>query len=152
MLIQKMSESECLHVLTATGFGRLACAHDNQPYVVPFYFAYRANYIYSFATLGQKIDWMRSNPRVCVQTDVVNSSQDWVSVIAFGSYEELPDTRDYAHERAVAQQVLQRREMWWQPAYVARAPDGEAEAHSLAPVFFRIKVERITGRRAMPGG
>lgn len=151
MLIQKMSESECLEVLTGTGFGRLACAYQKQPYVVPFYFAYRANYIYSFATLGQKIDWMRSNPLVCVETDVVHSFQEWVSVIAFGRYEELQDSADHTREREVAQEILQRRAMWWQPAYVPITQDEEEEAHSLAPVFFRIRIERITGHRATPG-
>ena len=151
MLIQKMSESECLELLAGTGFGRLACAYDKQPYVVPFYFAYRANYIYSFATLGQKIDWMRSNPLVCVETDVVRSSQEWVSVIVFGRYEELEDSPEHAREREVAQEVLQRRAMWWKPAHVAMAQDEDAQAHSLAPVFFRIKIERISGHRATPG-
>lgn len=37
MLIHELSESECRKVLAGTNLGRLACAHDNQPYVVPIY-------------------------------------------------------------------------------------------------------------------
>lgn len=148
MFIQDMTESECFELLTSTGFGRLACAHDDQPYVVPFYFAYRANYIYSFATLGQKIHWMRTNPLVCVETDVTHASREWVSVIVFGRYEELSDAPDWTREREIANEVLQRRATWWQPAYVATTH--HREIHSMTPVFFRIKIEQITGRRAIP--
>jgi nitroimidazol reductase NimA-like FMN-containing flavoprotein (pyridoxamine 5'-phosphate oxidase superfamily) len=149
MLIQEMTEPECLELLTSTGFGRLACARENQPYVVPFYFGYRANYIYSFATMGQKIDWMRSNALVCVETDVVRNSHEWESVVVFGMYEELPDTLEWAKEREIAQEVLQQREMWWQPAYVPTFSQGEGRR--LSPIFFRIKIERMTGHRATPG-
>jgi len=149
MLIEEMTEPECLELLANTGFGRLACANENQPYVVPFYFAYRASYIYSFATMGQKIDWMRTNPLVCVETDVVESSRDWKSVVVFGLYEELEDTPESAKAREVAQEVLQRRQMWWQPAYVPAAHEGRPRP--LAPIFFRIKVERVTGHQAVTG-
>ena len=52
-------------------------APSNQPYIVPVYFAYESDRLYGFATFGQKIDWMRSNPRVCVQTDEVLSNDNW---------------------------------------------------------------------------
>jgi nitroimidazol reductase NimA-like FMN-containing flavoprotein (pyridoxamine 5'-phosphate oxidase superfamily) len=146
MLIREMTESECIDLLARTGFGRLACAHENQPYIVPFYFAYRAGYIYSFATMGQKIEWMRVNALVCVETDAVESSQEWTSVIAFGSYEELPDDAENSKQRQVAQDVLQRRAMWWQPAYVVT--DASDREHSRLPVFYRIRIDRITGHRA----
>jgi len=149
MVIQEMSESECLELLGSAGFGRLACASENQPYVVPFYFACRGSYLYSFATLGQKIRWMRSNPLVCVETDVVYSSQEWVSVIVSGRYEELPEGPERSREREIAQEVLQRRSMWWQPAYVATAHRESAD--SLDPVFFRISIDRVSGHRATPG-
>ena len=73
------------------GFGRLACAHQNQPYIVPIYFAYEPDHLYGFATLGRKVEWMRSNPLVCVQVDDVISHFRWSSVIVLGRYEELPD-------------------------------------------------------------
>jgi nitroimidazol reductase NimA-like FMN-containing flavoprotein (pyridoxamine 5'-phosphate oxidase superfamily) len=67
--ILELTNDQCIKALTRLGFGRLACSHDNQSYVVPIYFAYRERYLYSFATLGQKIDWMRANPLVCVEAD-----------------------------------------------------------------------------------
>jgi hypothetical protein len=37
MFIQEMSESDCFKAMARERLGRLACAHDNQPYVVPIY-------------------------------------------------------------------------------------------------------------------
>jgi len=51
MEILEMSEAECLRKLEQTKFGRLACARDNQPYVVPVYFAFDGRHIYGFTTL-----------------------------------------------------------------------------------------------------
>ena len=131
-----MTESECLEFLTRAGFGRLACAYENRPYIVPTYFADRASYIYSFATMGQKTYWMRTNHLVCAEADLVRSAQDWTSVIVFGRFEELPDNAEGSRERQVAQEVLQRRAMWWQPAYGPTAR--HKQGHSLAPVFYMI--------------
>jgi len=37
MLIHEMTEHECRTVLGRISFGRLACARNNQPYVLPVY-------------------------------------------------------------------------------------------------------------------
>ena len=41
-------------MLSRQEFGRLACAHQNRPYIVPIYFAYEPDHLYGFTTLGQK--------------------------------------------------------------------------------------------------
>jgi len=40
MLIREMTGEECRGMLGRASLARLACAHENQPYVVPIYFAY----------------------------------------------------------------------------------------------------------------
>ena len=64
MLVREMSQQECKELLARLGFGRLACAQENRPYIVPIYFASEPDRLYGFATMGQKIEWMRSNPIV----------------------------------------------------------------------------------------
>ena len=59
---------------------------------MPFFFVYDSDFLYSFSTVGQKIEWMRANPLVCVQVDEVVRPEQWVSVIVFGRYEELANT------------------------------------------------------------
>lgn len=146
MFIREMTVEECHEQLRRANFGRLACARDNQPYVVPLNFAFDGSYLYGFTTLGQKVEWMRSNPLVCFEVDEIKNHNQWISVIAFGRYEELPDTPKYEAARKRAYEFLQKRTMWWEPAYVSQ--EHRTQPHSLAPVFFRISVDRVTGHRA----
>ena len=81
MLIREMNAQECRDLLARLGTGRLGCARNNQPYVVPVYFAYEPDRLYGFSTAGQKIEWMRENPLVCVEADEVHSHNQWASVI-----------------------------------------------------------------------
>lgn len=146
MFIHEMSDDECCRVLANATIGRLACARDNQPYVVPIHFAFDDSYLYGFTTVGQKVEWMRSNPLVCFEMDEVVSDNQWISIVVFGRYEELPDTPAYESARIHAHKLLQRRVMWWEPAYIS--PQHRDQPHSVTPVFFRIHIQKMTGHRA----
>ena len=148
MLIQEMDAHECRQLLVREGKGRLACAHQNQPYIVPVYLAYEPDHLYGFATFGQKIEWMRSNPLVCVEVDEFRSHFEWQSVIVVGRYEEYPDTSEYKDLRLQAQALLERRYLWWQTAYAAN--QARSHASHPAPVFYCVHIGEITGRRASP--
>lgn len=146
MLIEDLTVKECWHALEKAGFGRLACASDNQPYITPIHFVVDGDDVYSFSMPGQKVEWMRSNPRVCLELDDVTSRTHWTSVIAFGRYEELPPDWPSRVERP--QQLLQRQTGWWCPGSVPAAHhpvDREAR-----PIFFRIGIDCLTGRRGVP--
>ena len=144
MLIQELTRQESLEVLARTHLGRLACARGMQPYIVPIHFAYQDNWLYSFSVLGQKIDWMRANPLVCVEADQMRR-EEWTTVVVFGRYEELSDTSKFQSERTLAFNLLQQRAMWWEHGGAKKMPAG---APAAVPVFYRIKIEQITGRRA----
>jgi nitroimidazol reductase NimA-like FMN-containing flavoprotein (pyridoxamine 5'-phosphate oxidase superfamily) len=186
MVIREMSREECLRVLAGGRLARLACARENQPYVVPVYLAYHeaSACLYGFTTPGQKVEWMRANPLVCVELDEVAAYDQWVSVIATGRYEELPETpgsngerlRSQEHRRQVGEsvpawsadshhrqceeaecddererawQVLKALPVWWQPgstAWAARAHRDPAEP--CIPVYYRIRIDRVTGHEA----
>jgi nitroimidazol reductase NimA-like FMN-containing flavoprotein (pyridoxamine 5'-phosphate oxidase superfamily) len=147
MLIKEMTREASLEFLAHKRLGRLGCARDGQPYVTPLYFAWDRKHLYSFSTVGQKIEWMRANPLVCVEADEFESPQKWSSVIVLGRYEELPKKPEYDEARQVAYSLLQQRPMWWEPAYVRTVlNDGERE---LEPLYFRIHIETVSGRRAV---
>jgi len=149
MLIDKIKPDECDELLARVGFGKLACARDNQPYIVPIYFGHQPNHLYGFATLGQKIEWMRSNSRVCVQVDEVLDPDNWASVIILGQYEELPDTSEYERERRWARSLLERRSKWWEGAYAASQVRSQPNVR--VPIFYCIHIEEMTGLRSSPG-
>jgi nitroimidazol reductase NimA-like FMN-containing flavoprotein (pyridoxamine 5'-phosphate oxidase superfamily) len=148
MLLREMSRQECCDLLSRLGIGRLGCARNNQPYVIPIYFAYEPDRLYGFSTLGQKIEWMRANPLVCVEADEVLNHNNWESVVVLGRYEELPDKPEYAVLRLHAQSILEKRAMWWQTGYAAsQSRHGKQPA---TPVFYCIHIEDISGHKAVP--
>lgn len=148
MLVREMKREECEDLLARLGVGRLACARDNQPYIVPIYFASEPGCLYGFSTMGQKIDWMRSNPLVCVEADEVRSHIHWSSVILVGRYEELPDRPEYTEQRQHALSLLEKRPMWWQTGYAAAQTRGKSDQPS--PIFYRIHIRGMSGRHVSP--
>jgi nitroimidazol reductase NimA-like FMN-containing flavoprotein (pyridoxamine 5'-phosphate oxidase superfamily) len=146
MFIHEMTIDECYNALQKASVGRLACARDGQPYAVPINFAFDGTYLYGFTTLGQKIEWMRANPLVCLELDQIISDNQWMSIVVFGQYEELPDTPEYERARIRAHRFLQKRAIWWEPAYMSQ--EHRDQAHSLIPIYYRIHIKKITGHRA----
>jgi hypothetical protein len=148
MLITKIRGKECREILNRRGYGRLACACNNRPYIVPIYFVYDVDRLWCFSTLGQKIKWMRENPLVCLEADEVRRHDDWVSVIVFGKYAEIPNTREYAKTREHVRSVLQKRSLWWQSGYTATQV--RRKGNVPVPVFYSIQIEEMSGLRGSP--
>jgi len=148
MRIEEMSHEACIEFVQRVRFGRLACEQAGQPYVTPFFFACHHDALYSFSTVGQKVAWMRANPRVCVEADEVTSPQQWTSVIAFGRFEELPAETQYDSERKLAYSLLQQRPIWWEPGYARSMLGGNERPLDL--VYFRIHIGQISGHQARP--
>lgn len=145
MLIQEMTEQECRAMLARRYVARLACARSNQPYIVAMHVDLDGEFLYGFATLGQKIEWMRLNPLVCLEIDELMTDGQWISVVVFGHYEELPHTPEYEGPRSVAERLFQRHPVWWEPALIPLATHEQR-----TPIVFRIRIGRVTGRRAAP--
>ena len=145
MVIEEMTDHECRAVLSRTNLARLACALSNQPYVVPIHVEFDGTFLYSFATLGQKIEWMRQNPLVCLEIDELTTDRLWATVVIFGVYEELSNTPEYEYPRGTAEGLFQRHPVWWEPASV---PVAGHEQRSR--IVFRILIHRMSGRRAGP--
>ena len=150
MVIHEMTEDECRELLARASVGKLGCSLDDQPYVVPVYFAYEPNYIYVFATLGQKIDWMRANPKVCMEIDEIVSESQWTSVIATGRYQELSEPK-FRLDRDHARELLEKQHGWWLNALAERHQKSSKDL-LIEPLFFRVQIDSMTGLRAQPEG
>ena len=147
MRIISMSQQECSELLERVSIGRLACALDNQPYAVPVGFSYeRPHHIYVFSTLGKKIEWMRQNPKVCLQADEVGNRSNWDSVIVTGTYVELREPQ-YAAQRQHAIERLGEFSQWWKTP-LAQRREGTSDL-AIETVFFRIDVSEMTGLRTI---
>jgi nitroimidazol reductase NimA-like FMN-containing flavoprotein (pyridoxamine 5'-phosphate oxidase superfamily) len=177
MEIREMGRDDCLQALSDARVARLACAMENQPYVIPVFLAFYQSEcagpcLYGFATQGQKVEWMRANPSVCVEVDEIEDIDTWMSVIAFGKYEELPNDLDQnvhrvvgalasktraeapsaitsTNERVFAYQLLQSRAMWWEPATSTRNLGGANPTNEVTPIFYKIRINDVTGYRTV---
>lgn len=149
MIVREMTDEECEALLAETRLARLACVKDGEPYVVPVSVAYSPPHLYGFSMPGQKIDWMRANPRVCVLFEHFDGGRAWRSVVLHGIYEELPDRIGSKHERDRAWSVLKEHANWWEPGGLKPVPGPVSTVST--HLFYRIIIERMTGRQAVEG-
>jgi len=148
MQILTMSKEMSLDLVKRIGFGHLGCCQEGQAYVVPISYAYHDYYLYCCGTVGRKIEWMRSNPRVCVEVEDIASRQQWETVVLTGAYEELLDEPRFLDARIETYERLARRPAWWKPAFSSTLlEDGE---RPMRPLFFRIAIREIAGHRGVP--
>ena len=145
MLIHDLTPQECRELIRRLAVGRLACARDNQPYVVPISYSFDAarDCLYCFSAVGQKILWMRDNPKVCVQCEEITDKDHWSTVLIVGRYEEILDSDTNRETRQRALELFQTRDEWWLPG-AAKVVSREHPA----VIVYRIGIDRVTGRRA----
>ena len=148
MHIEELTRKASLDFLAGSRLGRLACANQSQPYVTPFYFAYHDQWIYSFSTVGRKIEWLRANPLACVEVDDTKNFEEWTSVVVSGWYMELTKTVEGQALRDFAYKLLQQHKLWWEPGYARTVIHGAPRP--LEPVYYRLSIDEISGHRATP--
>ena len=147
MRIVPTSQQECSELLKRVSIGRLACSLNDQPYVVPVAFSYEADCIYVFSTVGQKVEWMRQNPKVCLQADEIGSRSNWSSVIVTGTYLELSEMQ-YPSQREHAMEQLGQYSEWWRTPLAERRE--KISDLAIETVFFRIDITSMSGLRSIP--
>ena len=145
MLIHELAPDECAEVLRRNDLGRLGCARYDQPYIVPILFSFDAerNCFYAFSTIGQKIGWMRENPKVCLEVEEIGDKNHWTTVLAIGRYEEIQQDPNEREARSRAEQFFKARREWWLPGAARSDAGARPEV-----VVYRIQIDRLTGRRA----
>jgi nitroimidazol reductase NimA-like FMN-containing flavoprotein (pyridoxamine 5'-phosphate oxidase superfamily) len=87
-------------------------------------------------------------PLVCVELNEVVDGDHWMSVLVFGRYEELPPTPEWEEDQLRAHALPRQHAVWWEPGCASRHVRHHRE--NLVPIYYRVAVERVTGRRARP--
>ena len=146
MRVHELTVAQCKELLGRASLGRLACARDDQPYIVPIFFSFDLDEtcLYGFSTAGRKIEWMRRNPKVCVEVEEIVDKAHWTTVLATGRYEEIRDQKNDSVAFERVRELFQQRPEWWLPA-TAKLASGEEHDR---PVFYRIRIDELTGRQA----
>lgn len=147
MIIRELSASQCHALVMENRLARLACALDGRPYAVPIFYAYADSCAYAFTMPGRKLETMRANPHVAVLIEQNGPGRCWKSAVAEGRFEELPGGVGSHPVRDHAWSLLSQHANWWEPG--ALKPISPPLADRSSHVFFRIRIERISGREAV---
>ena len=145
MVIRELSPAQCRDIILGKNVARLACARDGQPYIVPIlcYYDRESDSIFSVAALGQKIEWMRVNPKVCLEYSDIQDRFHWTTIVVYGRYEEVTESSADDRLRHRARELFEQRDEWWFPGMQKPGSRGPATA-----VVYRVRIDEITGRRA----
>jgi uncharacterized protein len=147
MLIKALSRPECVVILSRNRLARLACSRNEQPYIVPVYYAFDDRHLYSFAMPGQKVEFMRANPLICFEIEEARENREWSSVVVNGIYEELTGSPQHEQERGHAWSLLSQHTNWWEPG--ALKLESAVSENVSRHLFYRIRMEAISGRQAV---
>lgn len=145
MIVHKLTRADCLALLEGADFGRLGYTRLGQPHIVPIQFAFDAERLcaYGISAVGEKVQCMRMDPRVCLEVDEIVDKDHWTTVVGTGRYDELDRQPRCADGRRRAEALLSARAEWWLPATAKLSGIEPAGA-----VLFRIKLDNVSGRRA----
>ncbi|MEO5563692.1 MAG: pyridoxamine 5'-phosphate oxidase family protein [Chitinophagaceae bacterium] len=144
----RLSDDKVENLLLNNSLGRIGCSDGSRIYVVPVNYVYHENHILIHSVEGMKIQMMRSNPDVCFEVDEIKSFTNWESVIAWGKYQELTDSR----ERYNAMQLFVDRTLRLKISETAALPGlKEQRVHprspgNIKPIIYRIVLSEKTGR------
>lgn len=141
--VEDMTSAEMHSLLETVGFGHLGCSQDGRPYVVPMHYAYDGKELFFFTTQGMKTQFMKDNPKVCLQVEEVRDSSHWRSVMVIGRAERLTEREET--ERAM--QLITERNPSLTPAISATQTDAWGRGVEIA--LYRIQPEIIDGRKTV---
>lgn len=140
MIVREMRRAACYDLVHTQSVARLGCCKDGQPYIVPIHYAYSDSRLFSFSLPGRKVDYMRSNPKVCLEIEHFSDPRHWKCVVIDGVYHELSGTEDREH----AWRLLQGRNDWWEPG--ALKPEPQEITSDRSHLYFEIIINDLTGR------
>ena len=138
--ILEMRDDGMRDLLRRVGYGHLACSREDQPYVVPIYFAYDGEEIFIYTTEGRKSAAMDSNPKVCLQVEEFNTNSMWKSVVVTGEAYRVSDQT----EREVAVDLIRQQNPTLLPALAIKWSNDWIRKNVEA--VYRIKISSMTGR------
>jgi nitroimidazol reductase NimA-like FMN-containing flavoprotein (pyridoxamine 5'-phosphate oxidase superfamily) len=136
-----LTGAEIEDLLRRGRIGRIGCHAEGRTYIVPIAYAYDGECVVARSADGLKIRTMRANPAVCFEVDEIQGIDDWRSVIAWGTYEEL-----WGSALESASRLLRAHLVPGQPEAGARPAKHEFERGDV----FRLRLATKTGRFERP--
>jgi nitroimidazol reductase NimA-like FMN-containing flavoprotein (pyridoxamine 5'-phosphate oxidase superfamily) len=147
--MKELTFDQCEKILGDCRYGHLGFVADGEPHVVPVTYVYQYGYLYSFTHEGEKISAMRKHPNVCLQVEDVKNGNDWRSVICFGTFEEITETKEKRDIQFLLAEQYAHISMNENKAPVSPLID-DLHSHTTddvkKSVIYRINIKKTTGR------
>jgi len=143
-MLGKLEEVEIENLLKEQYIGRLACHAHGISYIVPINYVYNSGTVYAHSAPGQKIRMMKSNPKVCFQTDQIRDTYNWRSVVCWGKFEEITDAGE--KQRALQGIIHRMMPLTNIPSEQPSHGTGKTDAYDKEIIVFKIILHLKTGR------
>jgi len=139
-----LDRDECLAILARNHVGRLAYERQGHVDIQPLHYVYDDGWLYGRTSYGAKLDATGTTwwP-VAFEVDEVEDLFSWRSVVVHGGFYTLADDGVEVHEEAWRHGVELLRAL-------IPATFTEADPVAFRTVVFRMAVQEVTGREAVP--
>jgi hypothetical protein len=143
---RELNKSEIINILQSQSICRLGCTDGKHPYVVPITYFFDGKHVYCQTQEGKKIKFMRKNPNVCLQIDIVNSMRSYKSILIFGKFEELKNEEAIQASTLLEENifVIMTRSRIHQFEHQEKSEIADKDRIKL--ISFRINITEMTGR------
>jgi nitroimidazol reductase NimA-like FMN-containing flavoprotein (pyridoxamine 5'-phosphate oxidase superfamily) len=140
-----LSHEECTAILARNHVGRLAWAVENRVEIKPVNYVYHDGWLYGRTSRGAHLaDAAATWAPVAFEVDEVEELFRWRSVVVHGGFYTVVDDGVALHD-----------EEWWQGVLLLRTLIPETftgdDPVGFRMVVFRLAVQEVTGREAVPG-
>ena len=88
-MIGVLTTDQINNVVSSQSVCRIACTDGKSPYISPVVYAFDGQHLIFQSRPGKKINYLRKNPAVCIEIDIINNLNNWKSVLVYGTFEEL---------------------------------------------------------------
>ena len=143
--IRTLSHEECTAILARNHVGRIAYARENRVDIEPLNYVYHDGWLYGRTSRGAKLASTAATwAQVAFEVDEVEELFRWRSVVVHGGFHTVEDDGVARHD-----------EEWWEGVRLLRTlvPDTftAGDPVGFRTVLFRMAVQELTGREAVPG-
>jgi len=145
-MLGKLTSTQINNILSSQSVCRLACTDGKKPYVTPVTYAYDGKFIYGQTQEGTKLNILRKNPNVCLQMDIMNSMNNWQSVLVYGKFEELKNKAADTAREYLFDKVLTLMTSSTIHNFEHEGATKVDDNNRIKSIMYRIKIKEITGR------
>jgi nitroimidazol reductase NimA-like FMN-containing flavoprotein (pyridoxamine 5'-phosphate oxidase superfamily) len=148
-MITNLTEEECSSILSNNYIGQLAYIYKERPFVVPITYFFNKNSIIviGYSDDGHKTIAMRKNSKVSLQVSNIKDNDNWISVLAHGTYDEVTGSvaKKYLHDFSTGiKDIILKKE----DTCIHSVGDFSSKKYTNhPPIIFRITVDEMTGKR-----